>query len=163
MEGGKRIGKGTLLLLADIAVELGFVRAGGCIGFKAGLPLGELHGVGIDGFDLLRERLERTAVLRLCFGGLAFVGVLDDVRLLHTVTDAIDDLVATVECAVDVGNGGCGIDFCHDILCYGLFRVVGGRSYARLTPCAGDEDCCWLYEPREQSLTEGGFYAFRGR
>jgi len=115
-----------------------------------------LHGVGIDGFDLLRERLERPAVLRLCFGGLAFVGVLDDVRLLHAVTDAINDLVAALECAVDVGNGGCGIDFCHDILCYDLFWVIGIRSSARLTPCAGDEDCCWRYDLREQSLAGGG-------
>ena len=75
MEGGKRIGKGTLALLADIAVQLGLILASGSIGFEAGLPVGELSRVGVDSLDLLRERLERPAVLRLGFCGLAFVGV----------------------------------------------------------------------------------------
>ena len=113
MEGGQRIGKGSLALLADVAVQLLLILAGGSKRFEACLPFGELHGVGIDGFDLLRERLERPAILRLGFCGLAFIGVLDDIRLLHAVTDTINDLVAAPECSANVSKMGCWIDFCH--------------------------------------------------
>ena len=106
MEGGKRIGKGTLALLAEVAVQLGLVSAGGCVGFEAGLPVGELGRVGIDSLDLLREVFESGSGLVLLVGGLAFVGVLDYIRLLYAVTDTIDDLVAALQCAVDVGDGG---------------------------------------------------------
>ena len=113
VESGKRVGKRTLALLAEVAVQPGLVGTGGGVGLKASLPLGELRGVGIDGLDLLREVLERAAGSGLRFGGPALVGVLDDVSLLHAVADAIDDLVATLQRAVDVSNGGCGIDFSH--------------------------------------------------
>ena len=106
MEGGQRIGKGTLALLADVAVELGLILASGGVRLEAGLPVGELSRVGIDSFDLLCEVFESGSGLSLLVGGLAFVGVLDDIRLLYAVTDTIDDLVAALQCAVDVGNGG---------------------------------------------------------
>ena len=106
MEGGKRIGKGTVALLADVAVQLGLILAGRGVRLETGLPFGELDRVGIDSLDLLREVFESGSGLGLLVGGLAFVGVLDDIRLLYAVTDTIDDLVAALQCAVDVGNGG---------------------------------------------------------
>ena len=106
MEGGKRIGKGTLALLADVAVELGLILASRSVRLEACLPVGELGRVGVDSLDLLREFFESGSGLVLLVGGLAFIGVLDDIRLLHAVTDTIDDLVATLQCAVDVSNGG---------------------------------------------------------
>ena len=106
MEGGKRIGKRTLALLADVAVELGLILASGGVRLETGLPVGELGSVGIDSFDLLREVFESGSGFGLLAGRLAFVGVLDDIRLLYAVTDTIDDLVAALQCAVDVGNGG---------------------------------------------------------
>ena len=113
MEGGQRIGKGTLALLADIAVELGLILAGRSVRLETGLPLCELGRVGIDSFDLLCEVFESGSGLGLLVGGFAFVLVLDDIRLLYAVTDTIDDLVAVLQCAVDVGNRGRWVDFCH--------------------------------------------------
>ena len=106
MESGQRIGKGTLALLADVAVQLGLILASGGVRLEKGLPLGELSRVGIDSLDLLREVFESGSGLGLLVGGLAFIWVLDDIRLLYAVTDTIDDLVAALQCAVDVGNGG---------------------------------------------------------
>ena len=122
MEGGQRIGKGTLALLADIAVELGLILAGRSVRLEAGLPVGELGRVGIDSLDLLREVFESGSGLSLLVGGFAFVRVLDDIRLLYAVTDTIDDLVAALQCAVDVGNGGGWIDFC-----YGLILLLSAK------------------------------------
>ena len=96
MEGGKRIGKGTVALLADVAVELGLILAGRGVRLEAGLPFGELSRVGIDSLDLLREVFESGSGLCLLVGGLAFVGVLNDIRLLYAVTDTIDDFVAAL-------------------------------------------------------------------
>ena len=106
MESGKRIGKGTLALLADVAVELRLILASGGVRLETGLPLCELGRVGIDSFDLLCEVFESGSGLGLLVGGFAFVLVLDDIRLLYAVTDTIDDFVAALQCAVDVGNGG---------------------------------------------------------
>ena len=105
MKGGKRIGKRTLALLADVAVQLGLILTGRGVRLEAGLPFGELDRVGIDSFDLLCEVFESGSGLCLLVGGLAFEWVLDDIRLLYAVTDTIDDLVAALQCAVDVGNG----------------------------------------------------------
>lgn len=113
MEGGKRISKGTLALLADIAVQLGLILASGGVRLETGLPFGELSRVGIDSLDLLCEVFESGSGLGLLVGGLAFVGVLYDIRLLYAVADTIDDFVASLQCAVDVGNGGRWVDFCH--------------------------------------------------
>ena len=73
MEGGKRIGKGTLALLADVAVELGLILASGGVRLETSLPVGELDWVGIDSLDLLREVFESGSGLGLLVGGLAFV------------------------------------------------------------------------------------------
>ena len=75
---------------------MGLILAGGGISFEACLPVGELGRVGIDSLDLLREVFESGSGLGLLAGGFAFVGVLDDIRLLYAVTDTIDDLVAAL-------------------------------------------------------------------
>ena len=96
-----------------------------------------INGVGIDGLDLLCERLEGEAVLLLRLGGFGGFVALDDIRLLDSVADAIDDFVAAAERAANVGKMGCGIDFCHSIqevllylcLCFSasFFRADGIR------------------------------------
>lgn len=135
MEGGKRIGKGTLALLADVAVELGLILASGGVRLETGLPFGELDRVGIDSFDLLREVFESGSGLSLFCGGLAFVGVFDDIRLLYAVTDTIDDLVAALQCAVDVGNGGRGVDFCHGCGVFFISQMWLMRSFLLSAKC----------------------------
>ena len=65
MEGGERVSKGTVALLAEVAVDLGFIGAGGSVLLKASLPHSELGGVGIDSLDLLREAFEFTSRGRL--------------------------------------------------------------------------------------------------
>lgn len=65
MEGGERVSKGAVALLAEVAVELSFIGAGGSVLLKARSPLLELGGVGIDSLDLLREAFEFTSRGRL--------------------------------------------------------------------------------------------------
>ena len=61
MEGGERVSKGAVALLAEVAVELSLISAGGSVLFEASLPLCELGGVGIDRLDLLCEAFEFTS------------------------------------------------------------------------------------------------------